>query len=150
MSIPATINSQGQPRSHGLDGASAPAGPAVPTPSAAGVSRDRKASAGRVRGELRPAEVVPCPVCDPVIPSGEWSLCPMHLVMQLRRLGLRIDVPRAPRFFSLQEVADMLSVSVSWVRQHLDQFPGRIQLSGGDRRIPLTDVEDVIRSHREA
>ena len=92
---------------------------------------------------------LPCAVCEPVLPGGDWSLCPEHLVMLLRRLDVRIDVPRAPRFLRLPEVADMLGVSVSWVRQHLDDFPNRIQLSGGDRRIPMTDVEALAAASRE-
>ncbi len=129
------------PLMHGAGTASVPAGQAVPTLGAAVASRKRKSPVGRHFGERRPAGTIPCPVCDHVLPSGEWSLCPEHLVMQLRRLGVRIDVPRSPRFLTLQEVADALRVSVSWVRKNLDHFPHRIQLSGGDRRIPLADVE---------
>lgn len=60
--------------------------------------------------------------------------------------GLQVVSPSAPRAFSLRTVATQLDVSVDWVREHLEEFPGRRRLPGGGKnggewRIPARDVE---------
>jgi hypothetical protein len=50
----------------------------------------------------------------------------------------------AVRLYSLNDVADMLNVHTGWVRTHLEEFPGRLKLPGGDYRIPIGDIESAL------
>ena len=52
------------------------------------------------------------------------------------------------RLMSREEVAEALGVSVSWVRAHEAEFPGRVKVPGGDVRIPVADVEAAIERWR--
>lgn len=73
------------------------------------------------------------------------------LVMTLREVGIPIVVDSsrvsAIRSLTRREAADLLGVSVSWIRAHEDKFPNRWR-AGEDVRIPLADLESYIVSQR--
>ena len=54
------------------------------------------------------------------------------------------------KLFSVADVADMLQVHSGWVRVHLEEFPGKVRLPGGDIRIPLADIKAALERWREA
>jgi len=58
--------------------------------------------------------------------------------------------PRRLRLFSISDTADMLSVSANWVREHLSDFPGAVDLGGGTKeiRIPESDVIRLVDARR--
>jgi len=62
----------------------------------------------------------------------------------LAEAGCEIVAPRPRvRLFSMQATAEALGVSVRWVRDHLEEFPGAINIGYGTRRevrIPEGDL----------
>ena len=67
----------------------------------------------------------------------------------LRDVGGLIVVPesvagRRFQFVPPAEAAQMVSMSIDWLRNHLDEFPSTIKLPGGDLRISLDDIEAVL------
>jgi hypothetical protein len=77
-----------------------------------------------------------------VAPPSPWEI--VHAVDTLRQAGAVVVLGatgRAVRLFSRGEVAEMLSCSVRWVREHETEFPGRLKMPGGEVRIPLRDLE---------
>jgi hypothetical protein len=52
------------------------------------------------------------------------------------------------KHLSLAGVAENLSVSVRYVRDHMEEFPGAFRLPGGDIRIPARDVEALAMAGR--
>ena len=79
-----------------------------------------------------------------------WEIC--RAVDTLRSAGCVVVLSGraagAVRFLTREEVAEALQLSVSWVRQHEEEFPNRIKVPGGDVRIPLSDVEAAIERWR--
>jgi len=75
-----------------------------------------------------------------------WEL--VRAVETLRRSGAKVVLgpsARAVRLFSRGEVAEMLSVSVDWMKAHeAAEFPGRMKIPGGEWRITLKDVEAAL------
>ena len=70
-------------------------------------------------------------------------------ISELTRAGAVFAVPAASGSLSLSLAAQRLDVSPSWVRQHLEEFPGAWRLPAGSRgdrnvgelRIPVRDLE---------
>jgi hypothetical protein len=82
-------------------------------------------------------------------------------VATLRAAGVRVELTApARRHYSLAEAAELLGVSVAWVRAHLNLFPGAWRLpagsaatpSGGrnvgELRIPAADLDELVNSRR--
>lgn len=70
----------------------------------------------------------------------------------LTRAGFAVQVvsPDVPQLLSVRDVARALGMSPRWVRDHMGEFPGRTRLPGGDVRIPLRDVVDLVERGRMA
>lgn len=83
------------------------------------------------------------------VPSP-WEIC--RAVDTLRAAGAVVVISgraaSAVRFLTREEVAEALQLSVSWVRAHEYEFPGRVKVPGGDVRIPLADLEAAIQRWR--
>lgn len=84
--------------------------------------------------EMKPAKPTP------------WEI--VRAVEVLRESGATVVLgpsARTVRLFSRGEVAEMLSVSVTWVREHeKHEFPNRMKIPGGEVRITLKDLEDAV------
>jgi hypothetical protein len=70
----------------------------------------------------------------------------------LSRAGFAVHVvsPEVPRLLAVKDVARALGMSTRWVRDHLGEFPGRTRLPGGDVRIPVQDVVELVERGRMA
>lgn len=68
----------------------------------------------------------------------------------LARAGFTVHVvsPEVPLLLSVKDVAKSLGMSTRWVRDHMGEFPGRTRLPGGDVRIPLRDVVELMERGR--
>lgn len=75
-------------------------------------------------------------------------------IQSLRAAGAVVMLPEPERrALSLREAARVLSVSVDWFRDHLDEFPNAFRLPGGGRnggelRIPARDLQSFERRCR--
>jgi len=73
------------------------------------------------------------------------------LVATLRETGIPLILESrrvaALRSLSRKKAADLLGVSVSWIRDNEHNFPGRWR-AGDEIRIPMADLENYIASQR--
>lgn len=81
-----------------------------------------------------------------------WDIC--RAVDTLRAAGATIVLAgraaSAVRFLTREEVAEALAMSLTWVKAHEHEFPGRVKVPGGDVRIPIRDVEAALDRWRVA
>ena len=66
----------------------------------------------------------------------------------LQDAGAVFYLPPASNHLCLAAVAARLDCSVSWVRQHLQDFPNAWRMPGGELRIPSRDVEELAKRGR--
>jgi hypothetical protein len=62
--------------------------------------------------------------------------------------GAVFSVSNPDAHLSLGEVARRLDCSVSWVRQHQEEFPGIWRMAGGELRVPVRDVAALAARNR--
>lgn len=79
-----------------------------------------------------------------------WEIC--RAVDTLRSAGCVVVLAGraagAVRFLTRSELAEALSVSITWVKDHESEFANRVKIPGGDVRIPVADVEAAIERWR--
>jgi predicted DNA-binding transcriptional regulator AlpA len=66
----------------------------------------------------------------------------------LKAAGAVFVLPDQSRHFSLRSAAEKLDCSVKYLREHLAEFPNAWRLSGGELRIPASDIEAWIKARR--
>jgi hypothetical protein len=83
----------------------------------------------------------------PGVPTP-WQI--VHAVDTLTMAGARFTLePGHPvRVVSAAAAAEVLDVSVAWVRDHMEEFPGAVRLPGGLVRIPVRDLEALLARNR--